>query len=78
MRIDLKFNENAQKLDLKFGETGFIHDATEYEGSYEVTPRVEGQRLETAKKIMKEDLLVNSIPYFEVTNSANGKTVTIA
>lgn len=48
-----------------------------YVGDYEVTPKVEAQTLSTANKILTKDVIVNKIPYAEVTNTAKGKTVTI-
>lgn len=48
-----------------------------YEGEYEVIPSIEEQVLETNRKYMKDDVMVKEIPYAEVTNLANGITVTI-
>lgn len=48
-----------------------------YEGDYTVVPKVGPQVLETAHKQMREDVTVHAIPYAEVTNAANGTTVTI-
>lgn len=49
-----------------------------YEGSYKVTPSVSSQKLDTSNKLMQSDVLVEEIPYAEVTNNFGGKTVTIA
>lgn len=48
-----------------------------YEGDYIVTPRVAQQTLPTAQRLMQADVLIKEIPYAEVTNVSNGKTVTI-
>lgn len=48
-----------------------------YEGSYEIKPTTESQTLPVQNKTMKNDLTIKSIPYAEVTNNANGITVTI-
>ena len=48
-----------------------------YEGDYIVTPKVVQQTLPTAQRLMQADVLVKEIPYAEVTNVSNGKTVTI-
>jgi hypothetical protein len=48
-----------------------------YEGDYVVTPKVDAQSLPTKEKVMLEDMTVKAIPYAEVTNVSNGKTVTI-
>jgi len=48
-----------------------------YSGRYEVTPSAEEQTLPTAQVIMEQDLLINEIPYSEVSNNKGGKTVNI-
>ena len=49
-----------------------------YDGAYSVRPSAEGDvTLATAQKMMDADLVVEKIPFSEVTNMANGKTATI-
>ena len=48
-----------------------------YLGEYEITPRAEGQILETEALYMRGDVKIKPIPYSAVSNSANGQTVTI-
>ena len=48
-----------------------------YDRSYEVTPTIKQQILQTKNKTMINDLTIKSIPYSEVTNTSNGITVTI-
>lgn len=48
-----------------------------YQGSYYVVPTAEGFVLETAEKIMDENLNVLPIPYAEVDNPQGGITATI-
>lgn len=48
-----------------------------YTGDYTVTPKVTAQTLGTQGKTMTDDLTIKAIPYAEVTNISNGKTVTI-
>lgn len=48
-----------------------------YTGTYEVEPSINSQTLATKNKTMTRDLTVTKIPYAEVTNLANGITVTI-
>lgn len=55
-------------------------DTTEYDvydGSYTVVPQISRQTLDTANKLMQSDVVVEKIPYAEVTNNTGGKTVTI-
>ena len=49
-----------------------------YEGPYDVTPKVMAQTLPTAKRLMREDVAVRAIPYFDVSNPAGGNTIYIA
>lgn len=48
-----------------------------YNGPYEVTPQARDQTLSTKSKYMDEDINILKIPYAEVTNGANGTTITI-
>lgn len=54
-----------------------VHN-TYYEGSYEITPKVEGQTMATADKVMRTDVDIKPVPYSEVRNEAGGLTVVIA
>lgn len=49
----------------------------EYKGQYEVTPKVEEQTLLTAQKVMRNDIKIKEIPFFEVSNNSGGKTIFI-
>ena len=48
-----------------------------YEGDYKVTPSVSSKTLNTLNKLMQADVLVEKIPYAEVTNNSGGTTATI-
>ena len=49
-----------------------------YDGPYEVTPMVDTtQILPTANLFLSENVNVNQIPYYEVSNPSGGKTATI-
>lgn len=53
--------------------------AETYDGSYEVTPKAwEEQTLETAHKLMTDDVTVFRVPYYETSNLFDGKTAYIA
>ena len=47
-----------------------------YEGNYEVTPKVTSQTLLTGQRVMKDNLNVLSIPYYETSN-LKGKTIIV-
>ena len=60
--------------DLPDAGTG---DYDVYKGTYTVTQSVERQILDTSNKLLQADVLVEEIPYAEVTNNSGGKTATI-
>ena len=49
-----------------------------YDGDYEVTPTVDGMELNTKDRYMVDDVKINAIPFFEVSNASGGNTVYIA
>lgn len=79
-RIKVKFAEQQKQIKVEFG---VIHqmgaDVPQYNGSYLVTPDAQNNIvLNTAQKFLSADVQVKKIPYAEVSNTANGTTVTIA
>ena len=48
-----------------------------YAGAYDVTPRTASQTLQTKDKLLLDDVTVSSIPYYETSNTAGGKTAYI-
>ena len=50
-----------------------------YSGTYEVTPSAVAEKtLPTADKILKNDVVIHKIPYYETSNHQDGLTVYIA
>ena len=79
MRIKVRFTE-----DKPFRVTfGTIQNITEYvggevyDGTYEVTPKVNAQEMQTEGKIMLHDVTIKSIPFHKVSNQSGGNTVHI-
>lgn len=54
------------------------NSAEDYVGEYTITPSRETKILETANKILTENVTVVAIPYSEVSNLSGGKTFYIA
>lgn len=54
-----------------------IGDADPYTGEYDVLPLPEPQVLPTEKKYCARDIIVKSIPFYEVSNASGGTTVVI-
>lgn len=74
----LRLNVNSPKIGMKVDKAVIVQVGGEpYEGEYEVTPKVSSQTLPTAKKLMKDDVMVKAIPYFDVSNPAGGQTIYI-
>lgn len=74
------------QFDVEFGEIYLVGDGGgfpddyegEYDGEYEFTPNAEKKQvIATARKYLKDDIVVEKIPYAEVDNASDGKTVTI-
>lgn len=70
-------NSGAQLIGTVQAGSIVVQEPDYYEGSYEVRPAIKSQTLQTKDKTMLEDLQIEAIPYAEVTNQANGVTVTI-
>jgi len=91
MIIRVQFSATDQRFKTTFSTTeqGFTPKFTallrsppeydsEYNGEYEVTPRVDKDTtLLTAKKIMRRNVVVKQIPYYETSNESDGATVYI-
>lgn len=81
MKLDVKFTQSDQAFSTDFGE---VHIVTEYvggelyQGEYKVTPKVEEQTMPTKGKVMSNDVTVNPVPFFNVSNTSGGSTAFIA
>ena len=66
-------------IDLSYNlVTPTVIDAQIYTDGYEVTPKTYSQTLDTANKLLRDDITINEIPYFETSNEEDGITVYIA
>ncbi len=69
-------DKTKDKLTGVIGQSGGSYPT--YEGEYEVTPSLSEEiKLETAKKLMTDDVTVKKVPRYDVSNEAGGKTVYI-
>lgn len=60
------------------GELSIVDIYSEYDGQYEVTPSVyEQQELETANRVLKENIKVLEVPFYATSNESNGVTAYI-
>ncbi len=89
IRFRLKFHTNDASFKFKVHdmENGFkfhYDDFFEvdksynaYLGEYEVVPAIKKQQLDTKDKLMKKDVVISAIPFFETSNDEGGNTVYI-
>lgn len=79
-QIPIRFNSSDQNIPITFENLQQITttpDVEFYDGSYEVTPKVISQTMETAQKFLTDDMTVKAIPFFNVANTSGGNTVYI-
>lgn len=57
--------------------TNVIEALPTYEGDYSVTPTVDGKTIPTQNQIMRKDVTIKPIPFFETSNTSDGTTVYI-
>lgn len=71
------FNAKSCHFEMEFSGISSLREYEDYQGSYDVTPMVTSQRLETADKHMLDDVLIRTIPTRETENEAGGTTFVI-
>lgn len=72
--LNVVVGSNANKLTGVIAQSG--GSFPKYEGEYEVVPSLaEDITLETAKKLMTDDVTVKKLPRYDVANEAGGTTV---
>ena len=75
--VDVTMGMSNIPIDVDIGEFVIIDDHATYDGSYEVTPRVYAQSLDTDGKLMSDDVTVHEIPVTSTSNLQGGLTVLI-
>lgn len=61
------------------GDLSVTKEYDAYSGPYEITPKAfEKQTLETKDRVLRANLEVSEVPYWETGNEAGGNTVYIA
>ena len=77
VNFPVTFRNTTATFRTTFGSTVPLQEYEDYQGSYDVTPMVTSQRLETADKHMLDDVLIRTIPTKEIDNNAGGTTFVI-
>lgn len=73
--LKMSVTERDVVLEMELEEGGSLN-LPYYEGSYDITPKVIPQKMETKNRAMREDVLIRQIPYEAVSNGT-GTTITI-
>jgi hypothetical protein len=74
LTVDVVVGKTKDKLAGVIAQSG--GSFPKYEGEYEVIPSLaEDITLETAKKLMTDDVTVKKLPRYDVANEAGGTTV---
>lgn len=67
---------NSGRIDAEIGRPK--GDYAKYTGEYEVTPKIDEETvLDTAHKVLSDNVTVREVPMYEVTNEAGGNTLII-
>lgn len=75
---EVSLRVERDKIGLSVSKAAIVSGERDgYEGSYEVTPKVEAQTLPTANKFLRKDVSVFAIPFFDVGNESGGSTIYI-
>ena len=72
-----QIEQNTEDLNLILKMIKDMPAGEFYDGIYTVTPSTSKQVIDTTNKLLKTDLVVEKIPYREVSNNKGGKTVII-
>lgn len=76
--VPMTVGSDGQTIGFTLGAEYAIAGADVYDGVYEVIPKANhSQTLETANKLMEENVLIFEVPYFQTSNE-HGDTVYIA
>ena len=75
--MPMSVSTSMQVIPMSLGAAYMAINAHEYEGPYEITPRLYAQSLDTDGKLMEDDVTVYEIPVTRTTNPTGGLTVLI-
>ena len=75
--VPMEVTVSNVNIDMSIGAEYIMTGGIPYEGSYEVTPRLYTQTLDTDQKLMGDDVTVYEIPVTRTSNLQGGQTVVI-
>ena len=79
LSFDMGLSESETQIDMDFGEITEVPagDIETFDGPYAVRPALVDQTLETEGLLMRQDVTVEQIPIYIVSNNSGGNTVVI-
>lgn len=77
MNISMKVSSTEVSIPMTVSSTFEFAEFEYYDGEYTVVPKVTEQTLQTEGKIMRQDVTVEQVPYYETSNQ-KGLTAYIA
>lgn len=77
LNSEISLSGHIKQLGILTGHVAINTEHEIYSGSYDVTPNIEQQILDTSDKIMTQNVKVEAIPYYTVSNEYGGNTVII-
>ena len=75
--VPMRISSDMENVGMSIGASYSGGAGETYDGSYEVTPRLYAQSLDTDGKLMEDDVTVYEIPISRTTNPTGGLTVLI-
>lgn len=75
--LPMDVTSSNETIGMSIGASYEMAEGNPYEGSYEVTPRLYVQALDTDGKLMEDDVTVYEIPVTRTSNPHGGQTVLI-
>jgi len=75
--VPMHISTDIENVGMSIGASYSVVAGETYDGSYEVTPRLYAQSLDTDGKLMEDDVTVYEIPVTRTTNPTGGLTVLI-
>lgn len=78
--MQVSMAEEGEAFPCSFGEVQKVYippESADYEGRYEVTPKLSPQELPTQGKFLEEDIKIRAIPIVKMANTSGGNTVII-
>lgn len=75
--FDGTLSGSIESLYTLLGSVSMPETFEKFSGDYRVIPAIESKVVPTKDKLMEDDVIVEQIPYYEVSNPQGGSTIVI-